>query len=163
MEYAFDISGRNDNYIRHVGYNDDNEYINAFFNKDTVRLISFKITELLQGVHPENRPIVVPDCNISSIMSSVYKSYTPQTGDIYSRYIVENGMSSDNYIQSLIDQTIEIITSYVKNTMEMDENNKKLTIWTTVYGDFNRHGLQQTSKIKIRNKHPAYGQIHMHY
>ena len=24
MEYAFDISGRNDNYIRHVGYNDDN-------------------------------------------------------------------------------------------------------------------------------------------
>ena len=163
MEYASDISGRDDNYIRHVGYNDDNSYINKFFNKDTIRLISFKITELLQGVHPENRPIIVPDYNISSIMSSVYKSYTPQVGDIHSRYIIQNEMSPDNYIQSMIDQTIEIITSSVRNTMEIEENNKKLTIWTTVYGDFNKHGLQQTSKIKIRNKHPAYGQIHMRY
>jgi len=163
MEYASYINERDDNYIRHVGYNDDNSYIKTFFRKDTVNLISSKITELLHGVHPENRPIVVTDANISSIMSNVYKCYTPPIGDIYSRYTVQNGISADNYIQSLINQTIEIITSYVKNAMEMDENNKKLTIWTTVYGDFNRHGLKQTPQIKIRNKHPVYGQIHMHY
>ena len=45
----------------------------------------------------------------------------------------------------------------------MEENNRKLTIWTTVYGDFNQHGLQQHSKIKVRNKRPNPMEFNMNY
>ena len=45
----------------------------------------------------------------------------------------------------------------------MEENNKKLSIWTTVYGDFNAHGLRQHPPIKIRKKRPDPFQFHMRY
>ena len=158
MEYASDIFGKiqndnyydisakiqDDNYYRHVGWNGGNEYSKTYFSEATIRTISTKITDFLEGVDPQGRSIVVPDKTIRLIVSS---------GSIY----------RDNYIQNMIDQTIEVITSYVKNTIGIEENNKKLTIWTTVYGDFNRHGLQQTPKIKIRNKHPDHFQFHMRY
>ena len=175
MEYATDISGKieddnifekfqDDNYYRHVGWNGGDYYEKTYFSKPTIRTISAKITDFLEGVDPKGRSIVVPDKTILSIMGDIYNSYKPPVGDIQSRLIVSSGsIYRDNYIQNMIDQTIEIITSYVKNTIGIEENNKKLTIWTTVYGDFNRHGLQQTPKIKIRNKHPTHFQFHMRY
>jgi len=115
------------------------------------------------GVDPLNRPITVPNSTIHDIMNNVYQSYRPPTGDIHSRYIVESGTTSESYVQNMIDQVIEIITSTIRNTVEMEENNKKLTVWTTVYGDFNKHGLQQHSQIKIRKKRPTPMQFHMRY
>ena len=168
MEYASELSDeiRDENYHRHVGWKGGNDSVKQYFSKDTVRLISSKITDLLIGVDPDNRPIIVADKTIHNVMSEIYKNYRPPTGDLHSRYIIppsSPSASTDNYIQSMIDQTIEVITSDVKTTMGIEENNKKLTIWTTVYGDFNRHGLQQTPQIKIRNKHPAHFQFHMRY
>lgn len=162
----YDISAKiqDDNYYRHVGWNGGDYYCKTYFSEATIRTISSKITDFLQGVDPEGRSIVVPDKTILSVMSDIYKSYKPPVGDIHSRLIVSTGnIYRDNYIQNMIDQTIEVITSYVKNTIGIEENNKKLTIWTTVYGDFNRHGLQQTPQIKIRNKHPTHFQFHMRY
>ena len=45
----------------------------------------------------------------------------------------------------------------------MIEANKKLTIWNTVYGDFNKEGLRGHSQIKIREKHPQYMAFNMNY
>jgi hypothetical protein len=165
MEYGIEIceSVRDDNYNRNVGYKEDNDCIRKYFSTNTLRIISAKITQLLQGVDQENRPIIVPDKTISSVMSEIYNSYRPPTGDIYSRYIIPSGTNSDDYVQNMIDQTIEVITSDVRNNLGMDEINKNLTIWTSVYGDFNRHGLRQVPPIKIRNKHPAHFQFHMRY
>lgn len=165
MEYATEICEhfKNDNYTRYVGYIDDNSELKQYFNDITVSTISAKITELLQGVDSENRAIIVPNKTIWSVMSEIYNSYRPPTGDIYSRYIVPSGTIFDSYIQNMIDQVIEVITSDVRNNLSMEEHNKQLTIWTTVYGDFNQQGLRQVPPIKIRNKHPAYGQIHMRY
>ena len=89
-------------------------------------------------------------------MDSVYEGFRPQTGDIFSRFTMPNGLNSDDYIQSLIDQTIEIIYADVKNNLEMDEHNKKLSVWTTVLGDFNDNQLRSYPPIKILNKHPQY-------
>ena len=165
MEYATKEEGYicDDNYVKYVGYKQDNACINEYFNLKTVRTISNKVTELLQGVDPDNRPIIVPDKTICDMMSSIYNTYRPPTGDIYSRYIIPSGTNSDDYVQNMIDQTIEVITSDVRNNLGMDEINQNLTIWTTVYGDFNRHGLRQVPPIKIRNKHPAHFQFHMNY
>jgi hypothetical protein len=125
--------------------------VRRYFNANNVKSISHKITELLQGVDPQGRPIVVTDRVICHIMSQIFYSFRPPTGDIYGRYNIPTG-EPDDYVQSMIDQTIEVITSQIKNESDMIENNKKLTIWTTVYGDFNSHGLRQHSSIKVRDK-----------
>lgn len=165
MEYGTEICSTfcDDNYIKHVGYSESNACIKKYFDKHTVSTISYKITELLQGVDPSGRPIIVPNKTICSVMNDIYNSYRPPTGDIFSRYIVPSGTSSENYVQSMIDQVIEVITSDVRNNLGMEENNKKLSIWTTVYGDFNEHGLQQHSSIKVRKKRPTPMQFQMNY
>ena len=176
MEYGQNISGygveecgptqpviSNDSFIRHVGYEESNQCIKKYFSKDTVDIISHKITQLLQGVDPQNRPIIVPDKTIYQIMDSIYTSYRPPTGDIYGRYNVPSGTSSTSYVQNMIDQVIEIITSDVRNNLGMEECNSKLSIWTTVYGDFNKCGLKSHAPIKVRNKRPTPMQFNMNY
>jgi len=151
-------------HMRHVGYYDAEECgPRAFFSSDTVDIISNKITQLLQGVDPQNRIIHVPDNRIKSVMSSVHDDYRPEIGDIHSRYTMSRKTSPTNVVSDLVDQTIELIVTDIKNSIEIEENNKKLTVWTTLMGDFNEHGLQQHSAIKIRNKHPTHGQFNMNY
>lgn len=165
MEYGTEICGHfcDDNYTKHVGYSESNECIRKYFDAETVRTISRKVTELTMGVDPNNRPIVVPTKTICSIMSDIYDSYRPPTGDIYSRYIVPSGTSSESYVQSMIDQVIEVITADIRNNLGMEECNKKLSIWTTVLGDFNSHSLRSHSFIKVRNKRPTPMQFFMNY
>lgn len=165
MEYAAKINGNisDDNYVKYVGYKEDNACISEYYDSKTVRIISNKVTELLQGVDPENRPIIVPDKTIYSMMNAIYANYRPPTGDIFSRYIVPSGTSSDSYVQNMIDQVIEVITSNVRNSLGMEENNRKLSIWTSVYGDFNEHSLRAHAPIKIRNKRPQSFMFNMHY
>lgn len=165
MEYGTEICGAScdDNYIKYVGYSESNNCIKKYFDISTVRTISTKITELTLGVDPQNRPIIVPDSTICSVMNDIYSSYRPPTGDIYTRYIVPSGIGTESYVQNMIDQVIEIIVSDIRNNIGMEENNRKLTAWTTVYGDFNEHQLRQHPPIKVRNKRPAPMQFHMHY
>lgn len=143
------------NYIRHPGWKEDNVCIRKYFGPQTVRTISRKITELLQGVDKQNRPIIVPDNTIHSVMNEIYTSYRPQTGDIYGRYTVPRS-EPENDVQSMIDQVIEVITSDVRTNLGMQECNEALSVWTTVLGDFNEHGLRQHSKIKVRERNTSH-------
>jgi hypothetical protein len=163
MEYGENLYDNDFGYIKHVGYEENNFCIKKYFDSSTVRTISHKVTELLQGVDPQGRPIIVPNKTIYSVMNDIYDSYRPPTGDIFSRYIVPSGTSSESYVQNMIDQVIEVITSDVRNNLEMEENNKKLSIWSTVYGDFNSQGLQQHPQIKVRNKRPTPMLFNMNY
>lgn len=153
----------NDNFTKHVGYN-YNGYkgVIDFFNKKTTTLISKKVTQLLIGVDEFNRRIIVPDHIIENVMSDVYDSFRPQTGSIYSRYTVSSEYTPNEY-QTLVNQVIEIIVSDVKNNIEIEQNNKKLSAWTTVLGDFNDHGLRRHDVIKTNNKHPQRGLFNMNY
>lgn len=144
-----------DNFIRYSGYRQNNACIRKYFSQDTINLISKKVTELLQGVDTMGRNIIVPDETITGIMSEIYNSFRPNTGDIYSRYIVPN--NEDDYVTNMIDQVIEIITSNVRNTLGMEENNAKLSVWTTVLGTMNEHGLRSHSEIgEIRKKNTSH-------
>ena len=157
------------NYMRHVGYSSHQcgsdcgpSCIQMFFSPKNIRKISCKVTELLQGVNKQGRPIIVPDKTISHIMSQVWANFRPETGDIFGRYNVGAG-TGVNYVQRMIDQVINIITTDVKVNLGMEENNSKLSIWTTVLGDFNQHGLRRHSQIKLREKRPAPMLFHMNY
>ena len=161
MEYG-EIFEYDYGYRRYGAYaSQDN--VKEFFSKETVDFISRRITELTMGVDPENRPIIVSNQNIIGIMNHVKKYFRPNTGDIHTRYLISAYDKGKDYITSMIEQVIEIITSDVRNSLEMEENNRKLTIWTTVYGDFNEHGLRQYSQIKTRERRPTPFQFHMKY
>ena len=155
MEY------RNDKVQRNVGYTDYSCNAGNLFSKSNITQMSKKITELLQGVDKYNRPIIVPDSTITSVMSSVYENFRPEVGDIYSRYTIPNNI--EDYYSRIMNETINVIYLDVKGNLGMDDNNSKLTIWTTLLGDFNEHGLQSHPKIKLREKRPAPLQFNMNY
>lgn len=163
MQYEFNCSQVcDDNYMRHVGYSEYNACIQELFSPKTRRMISYKVTQLLQGVDPLGRPIIVPDKTICSVLSSVYYGYRPPTGDIYSRYIVPND-NQPSMVQSIIDQTIEIITSNVRNNLSMEEANSKLSAWVQVLGDFSQWKLRQHAPIKTLKKRTNKMEFNMNY
>jgi len=152
------------NFTRYVGFQSDSDCSKFFFSQDTTHYISREITKLLDGVHPSGRPIVVPNERINEVMNDVYISYRPPTGDIYSRYIVPSDSARpSNYINTLIKKTIQIIYSTIKTDIEQENNNRSLSAWTQVYGDFNKHGLRSHSTIKLREKRPQTMQFNMNY
>lgn len=163
MEYATNICGDPCNYqnMKHVGFT-SSDCLDAFFSPANIDMTSNKITELLMGVNKENRPIIVPDKTICSVMSAVYENFRPETSDIYGRYNIP-GEGVQNYVQRMIDETINIITADVKNNLGMEEHNKTLSIWTTILGDFNKHGLRSHPIIKIRERKPMAMMFQMNY
>ena len=153
MEYATEIDGHiyDNNYMKYVGYS-ENECIKKFFSIETVNLISKKVTELTRGVRADNKSIIVPNENIASVMSNIQSNYRPETGDIYTRYNIPSA-TPFNMFQRMIDMTIGVIVNDIKVNIGMEQCNSKLSIWTTVYGDFNPHGLRQHAPItSIRKK-----------
>ncbi len=135
----------------------------SLWTPERLLLIQAKITQLLDGVDETGRQIQVPIDTIASVLSNVYESNRPEVGSIYSRYIQMEPESNRNDIREIIDRTINIIVSQVKNELLTIEQNKKLTIWNTLYGDFNKEGLRQHTPIKIRNKHPQLMAFQMNY
>ena len=145
------------------GFSDFNAGYNMFFSAETIRMISSKVTELLQGVDVRNRPIVVPDRLLVNLMNDVYQAYRPRTGAIWSRYTIPSGFTTNSYVVDMINQVIEIAVSNVKNNLETEQQNMTFSKWTSVLGDFNEKGLRQYSIIKTRNKRPSPFQFFQNY
>jgi len=150
------------NYMRYAGWDETNPAVRQIFSPETIRMISKKVTELTLGVDPKNRPILVPDNRICEVLDGIYSNYRPSVGDIHTRYIISSNAQQDQ-IASVIDQTIEMIVSNIRNQLGMENNNQKLSAWVQLYGDFNTAGLRQFAPIKIKEKRPSTFQFHMNY
>lgn len=140
-----------DNFYRYVGWDESYDCVKTLFSQQTINFISSEITKYLQGVGPDNRPIIVPDKTIISVLNNIYDSYRPATKDIYGRYNIPQE-NNQTYFQDIISQTIEVIYNDVKNNIQLDNCNSTLNIFDSIYGDFNRQGLRAHSKIKTREK-----------
>lgn len=149
-------------YSKYVGYNTTNQYTEALFKKTNVDKISSEVTKALSNSKISERPILVPNKTICNVLSEVYDTYLPKIGDIMTRYVISPSQT-DDYIRDIIMQTIEIIVSDVRNNLEMEKANNKLTIWTTVLGTFNPHGLRSHGPLKINNRHPNMMEFNMNY
>lgn len=139
-----------------------NSFLTRLFSKETVKTIQAKTSEYLVGVDAEGRKIIPSERIVESALFGVFENYRPVTGDIYGKYTVNNENSRDDY-SYIVDQTISLLVRGIRNDLEMQQNNAKLTIWTTVLGDFNEHGLRQHAPIKVRNKRPDNFLFHMRY
>lgn len=149
------------NYTRYVAWS-ENPCLKALYSRSNIALISRKITELTQGLDPQGRLIVVPDDTICNTIDGVFQSWMPRIGDIYSRLNIPTE-ETGNIIQSIINQTIEVIVSTLKNEYEMAKINSKLSAWVQVYGDFNTSGLRAHPIIKVQENRPATMQFNMNY
>jgi len=164
-----DLSDLNENNMRYIGWetlSKQSPELKILFSEDVFRKVSAKITELLKGVHPEGKPIVVSNRVIGHMISSIYENEPlagSTIGDIYSRFIIPQSTEKYCMLRSIIDRTINNISDYIRNEYEMAENNKKLTIWTTMYGEFNEHGLRAHAPINIRKKRPQSMMFNMNY
>jgi len=156
----------NGNFMANVGWDvtaDQNEQLDYLYSDSNLDQLSKTITSALQGVDPYNRNIIVSKENIASVLSNVYRFGTRQNiGDIHSRFIIPQSQPRCD-IRSINNQTMNIIISQIKNQTEMETNNKKLTVWSTLLGDFNKEGLRSHAPIKIRRNHPQYMAFNMNY
>lgn len=133
------------------------------FQDCTIKMMSNKISQLLEGVDPQGRKIVYPDERIREVVSQVFNnSKRPDIGAIKSKDIIpEEQVRND--VRFIINQSIGIITKTIRTEIGMAENNKKLSIWNTVYGDFNEKGLRAHPPIKILKNTPQLMAFNMNY
>jgi hypothetical protein len=154
------------NYLSHVGWeytSNNSSVLEYLFSNDNLNLISNIITRALRGVDPRGRDIIVPFDKIANVLSSVYSFGTrTNIGDIYTSQTIPS-IENRNDVKNFINQTVNIIVSAIKDEIEITEQNKKLTAWTTVLGDFNEQGLRSHAPIKLRERHPQYMAFNMNY
>jgi len=154
------------NFQAHVGwdYTADNSWnCKYLFSNESLNTISNQISDALKGVDKLGRRIIVPNDKIANVLSSVYRFGTrTQIGSIYSKDTIPDNQSR-NDVRNIINQTINIVVSAIKDEIEITENNKKLSVWNSVYGDFNTQGLRQYAPIKLRTRHPQYMAFNMNY
>lgn len=152
-----------ENFYRYVGWSvSQGELDKRFFSETTVRDISTKLSELLKCLRKDGRPIVVADRVIAHMMSEVFYKNRPQLGDGYFMYNIPAAEPRNDY-ETMKEMVIEMIFNTIKTEYEMDENNRKLTIWTSVLGDFNKHGLRQYTNLKINEKNINKVRFNMNY
>jgi hypothetical protein len=156
----------NSAYNAYVGWNNTSAGdcgVDTLFAGETIEAISEAVTRALQGVDPQQKQIVVAPDKIVNVLSNMYQNSTrPQIGDIHSRYIIPQAQPRCD-LRSIINQTINVIVRSIRDEIETTENNKKLSVWSTVYGDFNKEGLRAHAPIKIRRRHPQYMAFNMKY
>lgn len=144
--------------LAHVGYQPD-ENTKGYFSQETVVFIQSKVRELLTSFYPPG--IIVPHDKILNVMNNVYKNFRPSTGDIFTRYSIPS-RENPNYIDTMINQVIQIITNDIQTNLITEQSNSMLNIRSSILGDFNPWGLRQYSTIKTREKKPNF-LINMNY
>jgi len=140
-----------------------NKNLQYLYSTENLRMLQKQITKSLEGLHPEGKDIIVSLQDIASSLSNIFENANrTQIGDIHSRYIVPQE-TPRNDCETINKQTIQAIVSLLRTQFQVEKNNKKLTVWNTLYGDFNKEGLRAYPPIKLRNKHPQYMAFNMNY
>lgn len=129
------------------------------FCKYTIDNITKKVSEFLKGF-PQK--IVPSEKVVVMALYNVFQNHIPRTGDIYGKFTVVDDTQRNDYAY-IVDKTISLLVQGIRTDLEMLDANSKLTIWTTVLGDFNEHGLRQHPPIKLRERGPDRMLFHMKY
>jgi hypothetical protein len=138
-------SNRYDNYVGErnalpIDARDDVYY--NMFRPDSIKKMSQLITARLRGVHPLGLNIIVPDQSIVSVMDSFWHGY-----------------KRDSDLLPVM--TVAYIVDYIKSEYQIEEQNRDLTAWVSIFPQSN--GLRQHAPIKLRERRPTNFQFHYSY
>lgn len=150
------------NYLSKVGWASINEFntgYRLFFSKENMDRLSQVISaKLLQAGH---RMVVTPRV-IGGVMSDIINTHTPVVGDIYTIYTIP-GQQPRNDVANLNERVVNVIVSTIVNEEDARKWNESLSVWDTVYGDFNRKGLRAHSVIRKKENDIMKGQFNLNY
>lgn len=130
-----------------------------FFSQENINLISSEITRRLKHT---GKTIRVTDEVITGVMSNLARNNNPAIGDIYTRYVIPRASPRDD-LTALNTQAITVIVNTILDEMETTKLNQRLSVWNTVYGDFNPEGLRAHSIIRKKENDYIKGVFSMNY
>lgn len=132
------------------------------FSDATVEKIQKRVMEIIKESKVVDRPVIVSEETIYNVMSEVSEMAPANVGDMYLQYnIPQQHPRCDP--QTIIKRTINIIASYIINEYGIINANKKLSVWTTVLGGFNKHGLRSHPPIKLKERRTQPMMFNMNY
>jgi hypothetical protein len=160
------LTNDNSSYMAYVGWDatsSGDKNLEYLFSEANLTALQRQVADALVGVDPQGRKIMVALDKIANVLTNVYQNVTrTRVGDIYSRYVVPQDQSRCD-LREVNNVAVNIIVRSIRDEYETIENNKKLTVWTTVLGDFNKEGLRSHPPIKIRRRHPQHMAFNMNY
>jgi|MDTD01.1.fsa_nt_gb hypothetical protein len=136
------------------------------YKQETVNYIQQQVSNYLMPL--SGKPVIVPDQQIREMITSVWNVESVRPANIYTKDTFNNvGTQWENSTQTpykrIVEIVIQSITSQLRNQKEMADCNNSLSIWNSLYGDFNEAGLRAHPKIKLRERRPATMQFNMNY
>jgi hypothetical protein len=121
------------------------------WSEESIEFVGKQVTELLAkdfGVS-----IAVPRETIVNILNSQLQHFRPRTGDIFTRYNLENTIPDGTYDSlDLMKSTIDIIVAAVSGDLQQDSSNKDFSIWNSVNGG--PLGMQFHPQVRLNNRRP---------
>jgi hypothetical protein len=149
-------------FLSYVGWEKDNvnraSYL-YFFSKENMASLSREITRRLMTTGKEFR---VTDRVIGGVMSDIARSNNPVIGDIQTRLVVPAEKPRDD-IENMNSQVVTVIVNTILDEYETTVYNGRLSVWSTVYGDFNKEGLRAHSVIRKKENDYIKGVFSMNY
>jgi hypothetical protein len=99
-----------------------------------LKMASEKITQLLDGTHPEGKRILVPDSTIRENIVATFRK-------------------GNNYDPAkVLEEAINEIVQYIQDEYRTIIKNNSYSVWNNNMGEGNAHGLMPHPKIKLREK-----------
>ena len=154
------MSNINKTLLSNVCLSYNQPHLKELFSDNTINKLSLIITQKIKDQIKKN--IQVTNNIISDTLTTLYKYESEQ---FLMRFPGrENTLTTGNHrFEELLQKTINIIVNQVCNEYITIDKNKKLSIWDTVLGDFNRYGLRAHQEIKLNNKRNDRIYFNMNY
>ena len=117
------------------------------WSDEAVEFVSKQVTEILFA--QSQRTIVVPNDAIREVLNSQMKYYRPKTGDIFTRYNLEETIP-DGLADSLtiMKMSIDVIVAAINGEISQDLNQACFSAWPLPY-------IQRHEKVKLNLRRPA--------
>ena len=129
---------------------------------DTINIVRKKVMIKLNSEFPiETKYLTISEDLIETVVINTTQSYiSKRIGSIYSKEIQQDIYNRD---QAILNTSILTIYNYYVSQIRQDLCHKNLSIWNSVLGESNQHGLLPHSKIKLNNKRTNSMQFRMNY
>lgn len=125
------------------------------FSDENLDNISKEITRNLRGLRSDGRDIVVSRNVILSVLNNITDNYTPQVGDIYTRYSIER-LEERNDLAYISLRTVEAVVSYIKLEYETETDNSRFSVWDARLINAQDHNMTHNNTIKLNNRRPKF-------
>ena len=166
FQKKYQNSNTDTRFITHVGWDNDshsNHVVNSLLSETNLKKVQHQITNLLEGVHPQNKKMIVSLKDIASIMHPIIEQTNIKNAGYIQSSRFSDGLSKNDFANIVNNETITTIVSKLKADYGIENHRNNLSIWSTLYGEHNKEGLRAHAPIKTREKHPQYMAFNMKY